>query len=939
MTDDFKLTNLPIKTKKKLLNFYNVSSIDELEVKPDGNIVLSGGGRTTAVKLFLEDHNKKLHELKIDPFLKKQKKPSLGFDNLTVADSRAKLQKLFSEISKNKKEAGLSVFVVEHGNKAEPVTTLFQQLIIFYSNLLKNVLCGNKISEKYIRSTGNPGYSDVDFYNVYKDGNNVIIKGFAFCIIKDTSLFVDVICGTGGTGDMVRSMHEGLSQVVGKPKYISLESIETVEAISFYTHLGFKKKDSDLPKLFLTIKKSKEKDFESFAKKNPKLSGGLLYLDPPASLNASYVYDPVSWFAAIKSGSEPKLVGEGIGSFFKSVSEKVKSFVNRLKPNVSGFTNQSKTILGKYGKGKVVKLVIIRQPIMGVLDTIINGITFGAFQKAKKKYGYDKLFHLQLAVYVKVGRGTTKIVLEKNETVDMSVSTEHFQTGDKEFQIVPFEKDFTLEEMVDTARTQQGDQKFFEYDAFTNNCQWFIGYLLHGQELYGPVEKAFLFQDLNEFNKDLPKWLPGFARKVTDLGATVANLRGKGRTRDFSRVRPPVENVVQTGKPAGVFAQKILDDMTRKEEARVRANLDRIQQMQDESIEKVKKEFVGGIGVQRYITPAERAANRNAAVAVADANKSRGVTWVNPRIVEQQRKDKEASDALFARQQAEEKARRTGPKTIRDYQAEERQRKAKEVEDKRVEEQIATNTESYRKTLEEKRATRDARKKQLSDEYKEKRAQLKKDIASYKAGRIDDIQDTELRSRAQTERNLSGPDTKRGVSYYSAMESQYTDALKQQQEQDYLNLIPAAMQLGISYIPKVGDKVNSLIDATLEATGADKDTSSDARRAAIIEAGPFMRPDVLEGYEGEEPTEPDWNDQVTKEGYGMPLHAVIIKKDVPFEHASNIAKKYIGDKKKYFRETKNSYRFRNISKQKFDPKSFRTQVIDKNLSLVFGKSL
>jgi len=926
MTDDFKFEDLTEKQKKRLLKFYNVSSLDELTVKPNGHIVGSGKPETRTPRLFLEDHNKKLHELKIDMFLKNQKNPSLGFTNIPKKEAKEKLENIFKMIGSE----DLSVFVVEHGDRAEPDTTLFQQLIIFYSNLLKSVLCGNKISEKYITATGNPAVSDVDFYNVYKKDGDVVIKGFAFCNIQKGGLFIDVICGTGGTGDMVRQIFDGLSQLTGKPKYIFLESIETEQAISFYSHLGFKKKDSDTLKLLEKIKKSKEKDFESFARKNPKLAGGLLYLNPPASVKAQWVYTPISWWSSIKNGDSPKLEGEGIGSFFKSAYNKAKETVTnvlgRLKPNVSGFTNQSKAILGKYGKGVVVKLVIIRQPIMGVLDTIINTISFGTFQKAKQKYGYDKLFHLQLAAYVKVGRGVTKIVLEKNETVDMSVSTEHVQTGNKEFLIVPFEKTFTLEHMVNTAREQQGDQRFFEYDAFKNNCQWFISYLLHAEELYGPKEKAFLFQDLTEFTKDLPKWLPEFARKVTDLGATVSNLRGKGR-----RAAPIGVEAKQTGVYADVS----------------KAN----QTSQD-----IIKKLSGGIGVQNYLSKEQREANRRAAEARV-ASMGPGVRALNStRLKELSEEAERARNQTIAKPKTK--------KTIKDYQAEEIYRDAQDAKKRAEEEATAKEAARIEQERQDKENRRLAKIDQLKKSFEETKTQLQNDVTAYREGRIDDIQNNELRSRAQTERNLGFKgDNKKGLSFYQAVEETYKNALRQQKEHDMLMLIPAVMQMGISEIPKVGDAVSSVVDAALDVTNAAKDTSADARRKAIIEAGPPVRPDVLEGFTGEFP-EPDWDDLAEKEGYGKPepetgapsglplrpaaengtfsgegLHAIIFKKNIPLEKAKKEAIKYTGPNKKFFRETKHSYRFRNTPKQKFDPKSFRTAILNKDISLVFGKLL
>lgn len=74
------------------------------------------------------------------------------------------------------------------------------------------------------------------------------------------------------------------------------------------------------------------------------------------------------------------------------------------------------------------------------------------------------------------------------------------------------------------------------------------------------------------------------------------------------------------------------------------------------------------------------------------------------------------------------------------------------------------------------------------------------------------------------------------------------------------------------------------------------------------------------------------------QGKSYPLHAVIFKKPYDLETAKKEAKKFINDdKKKFYRETETSYRFRAIPKTKFEKKSFRTKKINSNISLIFGK--
>lgn len=65
------------------------------------------------------------------------------------------------------------------------------------------------------------------------------------------------------------------------------------------------------------------------------------------------------------------------------------------------------------------------------------------------------------------------------------------------------------------------------------------------------------------------------------------------------------------------------------------------------------------------------------------------------------------------------------------------------------------------------------------------------------------------------------------------------------------------------------------------------------------------------------------------------LHAVIIDKSVPIERAKEISQKFIKNpNRKFYRETGTSFRFRNISKQKFE-KFFSKKLNDK-ITLIYG---
>jgi hypothetical protein len=86
----------------------------------------------------------------------------------------------------------------------------------------------------------------------------------------------------------------------------------------------------------------------------------------------------------------------------------------------------------------------------------------------------------------------------------------------------------------------------------------------------------------------------------------------------------------------------------------------------------------------------------------------------------------------------------------------------------------------------------------------------------------------------------------------------------------------------------------------------------------------------------------DEEEEDEKEGSGKQssryeLHAVIINKRLPIKEAERISRDFIQGNKHYYRETKNSYRFRNIPKQKFKNKTFRSKKINKDITLVYGE--
>lgn len=252
----------------------------------------------------------------------------------------------------------------------------------------------------------------------------------------------------------------------------------------------------------------------------------------PKSYKTKIINDKVSIIVGELKPEHEHLEGSGLLDFFKKGVDVVKSGVNKVvnvfKPRNDSYNNTTRKNLEQYGNLPVKNLTIYRTPIMKILDKALNFISLGKFGELKKKYGFDQLYHLALVANV----GGKHLVIEKNEVINVNTS---FKTDKKtEIYDVPLDKSFSVNDMLEKGRKNVGDGKWFSYDAFSNNCQFFIKYCLEAEHLYSKEAADFLFQDLKDLAKELPSYVKHTAKAITTTGAIVNKLTGQGEaSEDF----------------------------------------------------------------------------------------------------------------------------------------------------------------------------------------------------------------------------------------------------------------------------------------------------------------------------------------------------------------------------------------------------------------------
>jgi hypothetical protein len=222
------------------------------------------------------------------------------------------------------------------------------------------------------------------------------------------------------------------------------------------------------------------------------------------------------------------LKGSGILSrFLTKTKNKIKDkVVDVFSPRLNDYNNQTKRMMAKYGHEQIKSMAIYRTPIPSMINKVLNVVSFGKWNELKKKYGFDKFFHLALVLTLKNNKN---IIVEKNEVI--SVSDSYKTNSDTEvLPIDDYKIPITVNYLLDKTRKAFGnDVLFFGYDPLTNNCQVFIKKILESNGLYNSTINNFLFQDIEELTKELSPLTKGIMRGTTDIAATVNKLRGQGR--------------------------------------------------------------------------------------------------------------------------------------------------------------------------------------------------------------------------------------------------------------------------------------------------------------------------------------------------------------------------------------------------------------------------
>ena len=202
--------------------------------------------------------------------------------------------------------------------------------------------------------------------------------------------------------------------------------------------------------------------------------------------------------------------------------------VSKLIPLRKRFSNRDEAFLTRYGGMAISSMRVCRTPLANAIGKGLNLLTLGSWEKAIAKYGYDKMFHLFLLIDI-IDYRTERVITVKYEKNEVPMVNEFKDPLSNQTETMPVEKQFDgrLFDFITKAQKSMGT-KFWDYDAFRNNCQDFLLGSLGANELLTANLQTFIKQDVEAVVREIPQYTTGVAKAVTDTARRIRTLFGRG---------------------------------------------------------------------------------------------------------------------------------------------------------------------------------------------------------------------------------------------------------------------------------------------------------------------------------------------------------------------------------------------------------------------------
>ena len=197
------------------------------------------------------------------------------------------------------------------------------------------------------------------------------------------------------------------------------------------------------------------------------------------------------------------------GDFINYIGDRYNQAKDFLINGSRSFSTKVKNILAKVGNDRIYNITIFRYSINSMIKNILELTSLQTIP-------YDHLFHLGLLF-------NNKVLLEKNSIINMEINPR--LSKDTEFVNMSFNQSININQFINNTLNYIGQDKFFTYSAYDNNCQYFALNLLHANGINDESLNTFIKQDVRSIFANNP-YLRRFTNNITDVHGRLTSLNG-----------------------------------------------------------------------------------------------------------------------------------------------------------------------------------------------------------------------------------------------------------------------------------------------------------------------------------------------------------------------------------------------------------------------------
>ena len=194
----------------------------------------------------------------------------------------------------------------------------------------------------------------------------------------------------------------------------------------------------------------------------------------------------------------------------------------------TNFPPSSRKTIEQYGDWTIRDLQLRRIPFPPALNTAMQLITLGQWNKAMAESNKEQLFHLGIILNLEKNGQSVNVIVEKNAVINVGVEPPRVEGEETSDGATP--QNTTLSMFLERGIQAMGESRFFSYDPYSNNCQDFVAFLLRANGVYSQQEERFVKQNVDDLLTRLPWWTRAVAKGVAQIGniANVVHEGGRG---------------------------------------------------------------------------------------------------------------------------------------------------------------------------------------------------------------------------------------------------------------------------------------------------------------------------------------------------------------------------------------------------------------------------